>query len=238
MMPAPQKPPPADRIPDYKVPDAVRLECRVEKPEVMPLRFWPDPILREPASAIDPEVTIEMLRVVAEDMATTMYQTGGVGLAAPQVGLPTPLLVCDVYAQADRKMPAHGQRSLLMALLEPRVLSESEAILRESESCLSFPGLFEPINRPERIIVRAKSIEGVEVDILAHSWLARVLCHEIDHLNGMSFLDRMGDLQRQYAKRRLQRFRSAVIRDAKPKKGSTKPKPKPRRKKAKGRKRR
>jgi len=233
MMPAPQKVPTQDpnRLPDYTVPEAVRLECRVEKPEIMPLRFWPDPILKEPASPLDSEVTPEMLRVVAEDMATTMYHTAGVGLAAPQVGLRAPLIVCDVYAQADRKVPVAGQRSLLMALLEPVILSESESTIQAQESCLSFPGLFEPIKRPERIIVRAKSIEGQQVDILAHGWLARVLYHEIDHLNGMSFLDRMGDLQRRYAVRHLQKFRRAVMRDAKPKSGSTKPKPRPKRKK-------
>lgn len=146
-------------------------------------------------NATDPEV-LEL----AEDMAFTMYSLNGVGLAANQVSVALPLIVCDVYA-LQRQMGA----SQLLALWNPIILDlirdKKESVV---EGCLSFPGVHELIERSSVAVLRATSIsDGEDYAIPISGALARVIQHEVDHLNGMTMLDRMSLLQRQYTIKRM-----------------------------------
>lgn len=139
------------------------------------LRYSNDPILRKKSREI---VDInERIKTLLDDMAETMYENEGVGLAAPQVGILRRVIVVDV-----------GEG--LIKLINPEVIeSEGESI--DFEGCLSVPGTSGKVLRPERVIVKYLDIEGNEKTVEGSDLFARALCHEIDHLNGILFIDKM-----------------------------------------------
>jgi peptide deformylase len=145
---------------------------------VLPIRTFGDPVLREPARPV--ESFDPALRRLAEDMIVTMHEAPGVGLAAPQVGRSLRLIVFDVGEEEDAAR----------ALANPELLNEWGEQLEE-EGCLSLPGLYYPVRRAERVAARGFDLEGHEVTIEAGDLLARVLQHEVDHLNGVLFIDRL-----------------------------------------------
>ena len=155
---------------------------------------YPEKILREPTEPIaniDKEV-----EELAEHMAETMYQAPGIGLAANQVGVPKRLLVADI---------APGQpESNLIVLANPEIIAaEGEVIIEEG--CLSVPEYQAEVKRHEKITVRGLDLKGEEVEIEAEGLLAVVLQHEIDHLNGVLFIDRISRLKRDLYKRKLRK---------------------------------
>jgi peptide deformylase len=160
-----------------------------------PIRIYPDPVLREvcpPVERFDDE-----LRRLSADMIETMRAAPGVGLAAPQVGVPLRLCVLDPSAGQDQKA--------LRVLVNPELV-EHEGIENEEEGCLSIPGFIERVERPARATVRALDLDGAEISLSADGMLARVVCHEIDHLNGILFVDRLRGLRRERARRALRRI--------------------------------
>jgi peptide deformylase len=160
-----------------------------------PIRIYPDPVLREvcpPVERFDDE-----LRRLSADMIETMRAAPGVGLAASQVGVPLRLCVLDPSAGSD---PA-----AVRVLVNPELL-ESEGVENEEEGCLSIPGFVERVERPERVTVRGFDLDGGEISLCADGILARVVCHEIDHLNGVLFVDRLRGLRRERARRALRRM--------------------------------
>lgn len=144
---------------------------------VMPIRTFGDPVLREPARPV--ESFDEALRRLAEDMIATMQEAPGVGLAAPQVGRSLRLIVFDVKEE-------QGPR----ALANP-VLRDEWGEQIEEEGCLSLPGLYYPVRRSMRVWAEGFDTDGHEVTIEAEDLLARVLQHEVDHLGGVLFIDRL-----------------------------------------------
>jgi len=154
---------------------------------IRPIILMGDPILRTPAD----EVTAfgEDLRTLVQDMFETMYHAEGIGLAAPQVGVPLRVLVVDVR---DRDEGGSEPR----ALVNPRVVEASEETDRSSEGCLSIPGLEEVVERPKSVVVVGRDPEGKEVRLEAEALFGRALQHEIDHLDGILFLDRVSPLKR------------------------------------------
>lgn len=136
----------------------------------------PSPILKSRASEVDTSID-ESLRELVRAMAETMYEENGVGLAAPQVGVDKRVIVFDVE---DR----------LAALCNPVITESSEETAVDDEGCLSVPGVSVPVERPVRIVCTGQTIEGREITIEAEEFLARVLQHEIDHLDGIIILDR------------------------------------------------
>jgi peptide deformylase len=162
---------------------------------VRPLVLYPDPILRRRAAAV--EVFDRTLADLVRDLADTMYAATGVGLAAPQIGVPARVAVVDV---------APGEPgSRLHVLVNPRIVEASGRIAAE-EGCLSIPGLAERVERPARVRVEALDAVGVPVEIEGENLLARALCHEIDHLDGVLFFDRLAGLRKELAMRRLRRL--------------------------------
>jgi peptide deformylase len=145
---------------------------------VLPIRVFGDPVLRERARSV--EEFDDALRRLADDMIQTMREAPGVGLAAPQVGRALRLIVFDVGEEED------GAR----ALANP-VLSDEWGEQVGEEGCLSVPGLYYPVRRFERVQADGLDLDGHEVSIEASELLSRVLQHEVDHLNGVLFIDRL-----------------------------------------------
>ena len=143
-------------------------------------------VLREKASPVG-AVTDET-RLLIRDMFDTMYDAEGIGLAAPQVGVSQRILVVDV-ADEDEERHVH-------ALINPVVVEASRETGKETEGCLSMPGLEETVTRPLEVAVEALSPEGEPVRIEADGLLARALQHEVDHLDGVLFIDRLSSLKR------------------------------------------
>jgi peptide deformylase len=151
---------------------------------IRPIVLMGDPVLRtraEPVRAFDEE-----LRALVEDMFETMYHAEGVGLAAPQVGVSQRVLVIDTKEEGARRH----------ALVNPEIVAVSRETERASEGCLSIPGLEEVVERPGAVEVRGLDPSGEPVTIEADELLARALLHEIDHLDGVLFLDRVSPLKR------------------------------------------
>jgi peptide deformylase len=164
----------------------------------MPVRdivLYPDPILRRAAEAV--ERFDEELRRLVEDLAATMYAAPGVGLAAPQVGVARRVAVIDVAPRSPE--------SRLHVLVNPRIVGTSGR-QTEEEGCLSIPGFSEKVDRPLAVRVEARDADDRPVEIEAEGYLARALCHEIDHLDGVLFVDRLTGLRRELALRRLRRL--------------------------------
>ena len=145
----------------------------------LPIRTFGDPVLRDRARPV--ESFDDALARLAEDMIVTMHEAPGVGLAAPQVGRPIRLIVFDVGEDENG-----GAR----ALVNPVLKNEwGEQI--EEEGCLSLPGLYYPVRRAQKVWAEGFDVTGHDVTIEAEDLLARVLQHEVDHLDGVLFIDRL-----------------------------------------------
>ena len=162
---------------------------------------YPAPVLRSkrmPPSEVDYPGGLGAL---ARDMIETMYLSRGVGLAAPQVGVNVRLAVIDVS-------PGRG---LPMVLVEPRIVERSGSATDE-EGCLSVPGINGRVKRAARVVVEHEDLDGATCRIEAEGLLARVLQHEIDHLDGKLFIDRLGMAKRLSIRRHLSRLEAAARR--------------------------
>ncbi len=144
----------------------------------MDVKVYPDPVLKIKAKPIE-EIDAEICRI-AEEMLDTMYDYCGIGLAAPQVGLSIRLMVLDVA----------GERTGERVFINPRIVEEDGETLEE-EGCLSFPDVMGKIVRSKNIKVIAYNLKGEELEMEADGLLGRAWQHEIDHLNGRLFIDRM-----------------------------------------------
>lgn len=163
---------------------------------LLPMRFMGDPVLREKAAPVA-ELTDELRRLI-DDMFETMYAEEGVGLAAPQVGVAQRILVVD--AREEDMEP--------FALVNPEILEFSADDLdRAEEGCLSIPGLREVVERPWSIRIRGLDRSGETVEFEAEGLLARILQHEVDHLDGILFLDRVSPLKRKMLLARWQKVK-------------------------------
>lgn len=146
----------------------------------------PDERLRTPSQKIG-RVDAQMRRLAA-DMHETMRVARGVGLAAPQVGVPRRLVVIRLPKEYDEDWP----EGLALTLINPELVRFGGEQIGD-EGCLSIPGWAGPVRRYDRVTVKALDLDGKEVRIKANAYLARVLQHEIDHLDGILFTDRMDD---------------------------------------------
>lgn len=152
---------------------------------ILPIRIYPDPVLRAPAEAVG--TVDDAVRKLIADMGDTMRAAPGVGLAAPQVGVPKRVLV---YAMSEDDE--------VVGLVDPEIVERGDEIVVEDEGCLSIPGLSYATPRARRVVVRALDAHGVAVQIDAEDLEARILQHEIDHLDGVLFIERIEpDLRRE-----------------------------------------
>ena len=139
------------------------------------MNYHTDDILRKKTRAV--ESVNNRILTLLEDMVETMYHADGAGLAAPQVGILRRLIVIDVGTG-------------LIKLINP-VITEADGEQQELEGCLSIPGIYGKVKRPERVVVKALDENGKPIALEGTGLLARALCHEIDHLDGILFIDKV-----------------------------------------------
>ena len=149
----------------------------------MKIRLLGEPVLRQPAEEV--EGFDDDLRQLAEDMFETMYSAEGIGLAAPQVGVSKRLFVMDVGDPDDEAR----------AVVNPRIV-EREGSEREDEGCLSLPGLFGPVDRAKRIVLEGEDLDGQTIRVEAEDLAARCIQHEVDHVDGVLFIDHLSPIKR------------------------------------------
>ena len=166
--------------------------------KIYPIVKYGDPVLEKPAKPIakfDAE-----LEELAEDMFATMYGAQGIGLAAPQIGKSIRIAVVDVTSGKNPEAK--------IVLVNPEV-THGEGEKREEEGCLSIPGFRGYVIRPHFVTVKAQNLKGEWFEIRGEDLLARAFCHEIDHLNGILFLQHLSMLKRDLIKRKIRKMRKA-----------------------------
>lgn len=160
-----------------------------------PILLYPEPTLRVRCDEV--ETFDDELRRLAADMIETMHNAPGIGLAAPQVGETRRLAVVDLSVGEDP--------DALLVLVNPRLV-EKDGLATETEGCLSLPGVTDRVDRPTRIRLEARDLDGEPFELTAEDWLARAICHELDHLDGVLFVDRLHGLRRERARRKLKKI--------------------------------
>ena len=161
---------------------------------------FPDPRLREVATPVRQEEVNDELRQLAADMAETMYDEPGIGLAATQVGVTKRLIVMDVEWTEESRDPR--------LLFNPEIVDRQGRVISEQEGCLSVPDYKADVERDERVVVRARTLDWEEIEFDATGLEAFCFQHEIDHLDGKLFIDRISRLKRDlYVRRRKKQLR-------------------------------
>lgn len=168
-------------------------------PQHYPIRVYGDPVLTQPAAKVGVFNTYE-LRELLRRMFYTMYAANGVGLAAPQIGISKRIAVIDISGSE-----AMDPKQMLV-LINPEILERSGA-QRCEEGCLSLPGFFAPVERPGRVTVRAQNYMGEWTEATGEGLLARVLLHEVEHLDGTLFTTHLSVLKRDLIRRRIHKRR-------------------------------
>lgn len=161
---------------------------------VRPVRIYGDPVLRQRAQ--DVREFDDSLRSLIADLRDTMHAYHGVGLAANQVGVLQRVLVVGVPSDEE------GETAAAHTLVNPAILERSGSASGE-EGCLSIPGLYDEVARALRVRVRFEDESGRPAELVADGYLARAIQHEIDHLDGVLFVDRLSPLKRQFLRRQL-----------------------------------
>ncbi len=159
------------------------------------LRLFDEQVLRQKAEKI--EVIDESIIKLAQQMIETMVANNGIGLAGNQVGVLKQIIVVDLRPCGYKIEP--------FALINPEIV-EAAGSDNDEEGCLSFPELFLQIARPEKIKVIAQNLKNEKVEVFADGLLTRILCHEIDHLNGVLFIDHANEEQQRIIKDFIDNF--------------------------------
>ncbi len=182
----------------------------------LPILQYGDPILRAKGKRI--EKIDERIRQLTQDMIETMRAANGVGLAAQQVGEALQLTVLDVSQVEDRpstmKLNGKGvdpKTAMPLVLINPEIKLAGETELA-TEACLSFPEITGGIERAKLVIARAQTLDGSEIEIEASGLLGRAVQHEVDHLNGILFIDRMNSAAKAGLSSRLKRMQKETKR--------------------------
>lgn len=189
------------------------------RPVVLPIYTYGQPVLRQPAAAVDieaPDFDADAFATLLDDMVDTMHEANGIGLAAPQVGHSLRVFVIDLSPYADEIAEDHGGdvpewATGPLALINPEigpVEAEEEAF---EEGCLSIPDLREEVVRPDRIALRFLDADLQPVEMEAGGMLARVVQHEYDHLDGVLFVDHISALRKRMNKRRLKKMAAGDV---------------------------
>ena len=173
----------------------------------VPITQFNSPVLRQKGEKIA-SVTPEIRKLV-EDMLDTMHEARGIGLAAQQVGVARQLCVVQIPAEMDldeKEARLNPDLAMPLVVMNPEVLEVSERNWDYEEGCLSFPEITGRIRRPWEIKLRHLGLDGATHEIAARGLVARALLHEIDHLNGVLFIDRMSNVRRVSLSGKLKRL--------------------------------
>ena len=164
---------------------------------MLKLLNYPHPALRgkcKPVTTLD-----ESVRTAAARMVELMYKNEGLGLAAPQVGLDYQMIVINFDGDPKNK-------EMELVALNPVVAKASKTVEKDREGCLSFPGLYQDIRRPKDVTVQFYTLAGQLQEMTCSGLAARIWQHEIDHLAGTLFIDKMGDIARKASKKWLEQY--------------------------------
>jgi peptide deformylase len=161
--------------------------------DLLPILIAPHPVLRARTRPVGPQDEAKVRDLVPR-MFATMYAAPGIGLAAPQIGVPLRVTVIDLMPD-DKPAP--------VTLINPEIVAASDEFATREEGCLSLPGQYAEISRPARVKVRYRDLTGARQEIEADGLLAACLQHEIDHLDGVLFVDHLSALKRNMIMRRL-----------------------------------
>ena len=153
----------------------------------------PDPILRK--KSVNLEKVDDELRILLDDMLETMYSAPGIGLAAVQIGILKRLIVIDISKDKEKKNP--------IFLINPEIISKSKNTSIYEEGCLSLPGHFAEIERPEECQIKYIDYDGKKKEMRANGLLSTCIQHEIDHLNGILFIDYLSKLKKDMIVKKL-----------------------------------
>ena len=170
------------------------------------------PVLREkatPVSEFGPE-----LEALASDMFETMYAARGIGLAAQQIGRTEHICVIDIPPDGDLSpegLPMNPEICMPLTLVNTEIVDSSQSVSPFEEGCLSFPDILGAVTRPEEVRVRHQNLAGEVVEWTARGLLARAVQHELDHLNGILFIDHMSQVRRMALAGRLKRLKKETV---------------------------
>lgn len=170
----------------------------------LPLFEYPHPILHQKAQRVSK--VDDQLRQFLDDMLETMYADKGVGLAAPQVGVSKRVIVIDAEQRDDDGNYKPGNP---ICLVNPEIIYRSEERIIFNEGCLSVPGQCAEVERHKAVKVRYLDYDGKECEMEAEDYTAVILQHEIDHLDGILYIDRISRLKRNMLLKKLEKFRSS-----------------------------
>jgi peptide deformylase len=165
----------------------------------LPILHYPDPRLHKvaaPVKQVDADI-----RSLAADMAETMYAAPGIGLAATQVDVHVRVIVIDISETHDQ----------LITLINPRILSASDDTQECEEGCLSVPGIYDEVERPARVEIEALGLDGSTFRLKADGLLAVCVQHEMDHLDGIVFVDHLSRLKRNRIVNKLRKQQQKVV---------------------------
>ena len=163
-----------------------------------PILVAPDPVLKQKSKPVEGGVT-DAHRALMDDMLETMYAAPGIGLAAIQVGEPLRITVMDLQREGEEKTPRY--------FVNPEILWASEETLPYEEGCLSIPDIFDEVERPARVKLRYLNYQGEPIEEEAEGLFAVCIQHEMDHLEGVLFIDHLSRLKRESALRKLKKAR-------------------------------
>ncbi|HVV33569.1 MAG TPA: peptide deformylase [Vitreimonas sp.] len=161
-----------------------------------PILVAPDPVLKQKSAPVEGPVT-DAHRKLMDDMLETMYAAPGIGLAAIQIGEPVRIIVMDLAREGEQPAPRY--------FVNPEILWASEETQPYEEGCLSVPEIFDEVERPARVKLRYKNYHGQEIEEDAEGLYAVCIQHEMDHLEGVLFLDHLSRLKRESALRKLKK---------------------------------
>jgi peptide deformylase len=162
----------------------------------------PDPFLRQKSTNVD-QVNDEV-RLLMDDMLETMYEAPGIGLAAIQVGVPKRVIVIDLSKEGEKKNPQY--------FVNPKIVSNSDNDATYEEGCLSVPGQFAEIDRPDKCHVKYLDYDGKEKILKAEGLLATCIQHEMDHLEGILFIDYLSKLKKDIIIKKLSKQKKSLER--------------------------
>lgn len=166
---------------------------------ILPMYIFGQPVLRKMAEEIDVE-TYPNLKELIDNMFETLRKSEGVGLAAPQIGLPIRLFIIDLDVLSEDEPQYKGY---LHTFINPEIIEESDETETMSEGCLSIPGINESVKRPAKVLVNYIDEHGKEQERWLEGFEARVFQHEYDHLEGKMFVDRLSPFRKQLIKSKL-----------------------------------
>jgi peptide deformylase len=190
-------------MPDKSTSSDAPVQATIETPQassaarkIYPIVKYGDAVLEKPGAPVKKfDAELEQL---TEDMFASMYAAQGVGLAAPQIGKSLRIAVVDVTAGKNPEAK--------IVLANPEII-HAEGEVREEEGCLSIPGFRGYVLRPQFVTIKAQNTKGEEFEIRGENLLARAFCHEIDHLNGILFLQHLSMLKRDLIRRKIKKLR-------------------------------